>query len=59
MLKIIRMKIFHVVKFLWFCSIRKIFLMVDDYNMDEHLESFWYLVYYQVSGEPGITGCSR
>ena len=27
--------------------------------MDEHLESSWRLVYYQVSGEPGIAGCSR
>ena len=35
------------------------FLTVDDYNMDEHLESFWCLVYYQVSGEPGTAGCSR
>ena len=36
-----------------------IFLMVDDCQMDERLERFWHLVYYQVSGEPGITGCSR
>ena len=35
------------------------FLMIDDYNMDERLESSWHLVYYQVSGEPGIAGCSR
>ena len=27
--------------------------------MDDHLESSWRLVYYQVSGEPGIAGCSR
>ena len=27
--------------------------------MDECQESSWRLVYYQVSGEPGITGCSR
>ena len=47
-----------VVKFSRFCSIREIFLMVDDYNMDECLESFYHLVYYQVSGEPGIAGCS-
>ena len=33
--------------------------MVDDCNMDERLESSWRLVYYQVSGEPGIAGCSR
>ena len=33
--------------------------MVDDCNIDERLESSWRLVYYQVSGEPGITGCSR
>ena len=25
--------------------------------MDERLESSWRLVYYQVSGEPGIAGC--
>ena len=39
MLKIIRMKNFRVVKFLRFRSIREIFLTVDDYNMDKHLES--------------------
>ena len=27
--------------------------------MDEHLESSWRLVYYQVSGEPGIARCSH
>jgi len=27
--------------------------------MDKHLESSWRLVYYQVSGEPGIALCSR
>ena len=27
--------------------------------MDEHLESSYRLVYYQVSGESRITGCSR
>ena len=48
-----------VVKFSQFRSICEIFLTVDDYNMDEHLESSWRLVYYQVSGEPGIAGCSR
>ena len=53
------MKIFCVVKFSRFRSIRKIFLTIDDYNMDEHLESSYCLVYYWVSGEPGITGCSR
>ena len=36
--KIIRMKIFRVVKFSQFQSIREI-LMVNDYNMDELLES--------------------
>ena len=36
---IIRMKNFRVVKFLRFRSIREIFLTVDDYNMDKHLES--------------------
>ena len=35
------------------------FLMVDDCNMDECLKSSWHLVYYQVSGEPVITGCSH
>jgi len=34
------------------------FLMVDYCNMDERLESSWRLVYYQVSGEPGIARCS-
>ena len=27
--------------------------------MDERLESLWLLVYYQVSGEPGIARCSH
>jgi len=35
------------------------FLTIDDWNMEERLESFWCLVNYQVSGEPGIAGCSR
>ena len=34
------------------------FLTVDDCNTDKFLESSWDLVYYQVSGEPGIAGCS-
>ena len=34
------------------------FFMVDVYNMDEHLKSFYRLVYYWVSGEWGIAGCS-
>ena len=38
-LKIIRVKTFRVNKFLQFHSIRKIFLMVNGYNMDKHLES--------------------
>ena len=59
MLKIIRVKNFRVVKFSQFRSIREIFLAVADYNMDERLESSYRLVYYLVSGEPGITGCSR
>ena len=41
-------------KFSRFRSIREIFLTVDDCNMDERLESLWLLVYYQVSGKPGI-----
>ena len=45
MLKIIRVKIFHVVKFSQSRSIREIFLTVDDYNMDKRLESSWGLVY--------------
>ena len=58
-LKIIRVKIFRVDKFSWFLSIREILLTVDDCNMDERLESLWLLVYYQVSGEPGIARCSH
>ena len=58
-LKIIRVKIFRVDKFSRFRSIREIFLTVDDCNMDERLESLWLLVYYQVSGEPGIARCSH
>ena len=38
-LKIICLKIFHVVKFSRFHSIREIFLTVDYCNMDERLES--------------------
>ena len=58
-LKIIHVKIFCVVKFSWFCSIREIFLTVDGCNIDKRLESSWRLVYYQVSGKRGIAGCSR
>ena len=38
-LKIIHVKIFHVVKFSRFHSIREIFLTVDECNLDERLES--------------------
>ena len=38
-LKIIHVKNVRVVKFSRFRSIREIFLTVDDYNMDECLES--------------------
>ena len=55
----IRVKNFGVDKFSRFRSIRDIFLMVNGYNLDEHLESSERLVYYQVTGEPGIAGCSR
>ena len=57
-LKIICVKIFRVVKFSRSHLIHKIFLTVDDCNMDKRLESSWCLVNYQVSGEPGITRCS-
>ena len=50
---------FRVVKFLRSRSIHEKFLTVDDYNVDERLESSWCLVYYQVLGESGIAGCSR
>ena len=40
-LQIICVKNFRVVKFSRFRLIRKIFLTVDDYNVDEHLESSW------------------
>ena len=56
--KIIRVKNFRVIKFSRFRSIHKKFLTVDDCSMDKHLESSWRLVDYQVSGEPGIAGCS-
>ena len=39
------MKNFRVIKFSLFCSIREIFLAVDDCNMDKLLESSWRLVY--------------
>ena len=58
-LKIIRIKNFRAIKFSLFRSIREIFLTVDDCSTDERLESSWRLVYYQVSGEPGIAYCSR
>ena len=58
-LKIIHVKNFRVVKFSRFCSIHEKFLTVDGCNVDEHLASSWRLLYYQVSGEPGIAGCSR
>ena len=54
-LKIIRVKNFRVIKIFAV----SFFLTVDDCSMDERLESSWRLVYYQVSEEPGITGCSR
>ena len=57
-LKIIHIKKFCVEKFSQFHSIREIFLTVNGYNMEEDLESSDCLVYYQISGEPGITGCS-
>ena len=40
MLKIICMKNVCGVKFLWFRSIREMFLTVDNYNMDKRLKSF-------------------
>ena len=52
MLKVIRMKNFPGVKFLWFRSICEKFLTVDDCNMDKRLENSCHLVCYQVSGEP-------
>ena len=38
-LKINRVKNFWFDEFSWFRSIREIFLAVNGYNMDEHLES--------------------
>ena len=58
-IKIICIKNFRGVKISQFHSILEVFLTVDSYNMDEHLESSEHLVYYQVSSESGITGCSR
>ena len=40
-----------------FLLVCKFFSMVDCYNMDKHLECSYHLIYYQVSGELGITGC--
>ena len=57
-LKMIRVKIFVLLNFRGFVQSPK-FLTVDNYNMDERLQSSFHLVYYQVSGEPGIAGCSR
>ena len=39
------MKNFRGVKFSWFHSIREIFLTVEDYDVDERLESFGCLLY--------------
>ena len=58
MLKIIRAKNVHVAKFSQFCSIHEI-LTVNSCNMDERLESSRHLVYYQISGQPGIARCNR
>ena len=58
-LKIIRVKIFALLNFRGPVRSAKIFLTVDDCNMDERLESSWHLVYYQVSGEPGNSRCSH
>ena len=58
-LKIIRLKNFRVDKFSRFRSIHEIFLTINGYNVDKHLESSKRLVYYQVTGEPGIAGCSH
>ena len=58
-LRTTRVKNFVLFKFSWFRLIHDIFLTVDDCNMDECLEISWCLVYYQVSGEPGITGYGR
>ena len=52
-------KHFYGVKFSRFCSICEIILAVNGCNMDKRLESSWHLVYYQVSGEPEIAGCSH
>ena len=57
--EIFALQIIRVDKFSRFRSIREILLTVDDCNMDECLESLWLLVYYQVSGEPGIARCSH
>ena len=59
MLKIICEKIFVLLNFRGFVRSTNFFLTTDDYNMDERLESSYRLVYYRVSGEPGIAGCSR
>jgi len=53
-LKITRVIIVRVDKFLRFRSIREIFLTVDDCNMDECLESLWLLVYYQYQESQGL-----
>ena len=38
MVKVIHVRIFRGIKFLWFRLFCKFFLTVDDYNRDEHLE---------------------
>ena len=57
--KIISAKNFCGVKFIRSVRSVKFFLMVDNYSMEECLDSFEHLVYYQVSAEPRIAGCSR
>ena len=44
------MKKFRVVKFSRFRSIRETFLTVDDYNMNEHLESSYHFGYQESQG---------
>ena len=56
-LEIICVKNYRVVKFSRFRSIYEFILTVDNYNMDKRMESFYLLVYYRVSGDPGIAGC--
>ena len=59
MSKIICMKNFRAVKIYVVSFDPRNFIMVDNCNMEERLESSLRFIYYQASGDPRIAGCNR